>query len=126
MAEAIINARLNEDWQTFSAGTQLTGCDHRKTEQALVEIGIQNVDRSKHLDECRQTSFTKVVSLCDAAAGECPLWIGACRRVHIGFLDPAKARGTEDAIMHAFRNVRDDIAIQIHLAQIHLALNNLN
>ncbi len=43
-----------------------------------------------------------------------------------GFPDPAKATGTEDEIMRAFRNVRDDIANQIHLAQIPLALNNLN
>jgi len=28
MAEAIISARLNEDWQAFSAGTKLTGYVH--------------------------------------------------------------------------------------------------
>ena len=43
-----------------------------------------------------------------------------------GFQDPAKATGTEDEIIRAFRNVRDDIAIQIHLAQIPLGLINLN
>jgi arsenate reductase len=50
--------------------------------------------------------------------------VGAGRRVHIGFPDPAKATGTEDEIMRAFRNVRNDIANQIPLAQIPLVLNN--
>jgi len=86
-----------------------------------MEIGIQHVGRSKHLDEYRQTSFTKVVTICDAPAGECQLWIEASCRVHIGFPDTATATGNEHEIMHAFRNVREDIAIQIHLAQINLA-----
>jgi len=43
-----------------------------------------------------------------------------------GFPDPAKAMGTEDEIMRAFRIVRDDIANQRNLAQIPLALNNIN
>jgi hypothetical protein len=43
-----------------------------------------------------------------------------------GFPDPAKATGTEGKVMRAFRNVWDDIANQIHLAQIPLVLNNYN
>ena len=108
MAEAIINARLNEDWQAFSAGIQPAGYAHPYVIQVLREIGIRHVGRSKHLDEYRQTQFDKVVTVCDAAAEECPLWIGVDRRVHIGFPDPAKAMGTKDEIMRGFRNVRDD------------------
>jgi arsenate reductase len=121
MAEAIVNARLNEDWQAFSAGTKPAGFVHPYAIQVLREIGIRHVGRSKHLDEYRQTPFDKVITVCDAAAEECPLWLGVGRRVHIGFPDPATATGNEHEIMHAFRNVREDIAIQIHLAQINLA-----
>jgi len=96
-----------------------------------MEIGIHYVGHSKNLDEYRQTPFDKVITVCDAAAEERPLWLGVGRRVHIGFPDPAKATGTEDEIIRAFRNVRDDNAnqknlAQIPLAQIPLELNNLN
>jgi arsenate reductase len=110
MAEAIINARLNEDWQAFSAGTKHAGYVHPYAIQLLLEIGIRHEGRSKHLDEYRQTSFDRVVTVCGMAAEDCPLWIGVGRRVLIGFPGPAKATGTEDEIMRAFRNVRDDIA----------------
>lgn len=35
--------------------------------------------------------------------------IGAVKRVHHNFPDPAKATGTEEEIMFAFRSVRDEI-----------------
>ncbi|MFC2055552.1 arsenate reductase ArsC, partial [Chloroflexota bacterium] len=113
MAEAIVNARMNEDWQAFSAGTVPAGYVHPYAIQALAEIGIRHAGRSKHLDEYRPTRFDQVVTVCDAAAEECPLWLGTGRRIHLGFPDPAKATGTEDEIMRAFRSLRDDIANQI-------------
>lgn len=120
MAEAIVNARMSEDWQAFSAGTKPAGYVHPYAIQALAEIGISHPGRSKHLDEYRQTRFDQVVTVCDEAAEECPLWLGAGRRIHLGFPDPAKATGTEDEIMRAFRSVRDDIANQVPLL-----LNNI-
>ncbi|MFC2043327.1 arsenate reductase ArsC [Chloroflexota bacterium] len=115
MAEAIVNANMNEDWQAFSAGTKPAGAVHPYAIQALAEIGIRHVGRSKHLDEYRQTRFDQVVTVCDEAAEECPLWLGTVRRIDLGFPDPAKVTGTEDEIMRAFRNVRDDIANRIPL-----------
>ena len=40
MAEAIINARLNEDWQTFSAGTKPAGFVHPYAIQVLMELAF--------------------------------------------------------------------------------------
>jgi arsenate reductase len=48
-----------------------------------------------------------------SAAEECPLWLGRGRRVHLGFPDPAKATGSEEEVMAAFRRVRNDMATQI-------------
>ena len=112
MAEAIVNARLGEVWEAYSAGTQPAGYVHPLASAALAEIGIQHEGRSKHADEYRAVPFDLVVTVCDDAAENCPVWLGQGKRLHLGIPDPAKATGTDDEIMAAFRRVRDDIARQ--------------
>jgi arsenate reductase len=105
MAEAIVNARLSGQWEAVSAGTKPAGYTHPKAIAALAEIGIQHEGRSKLADEFRGTEFDLVVTVCDSAAEECPVWLGKGKRVHHSFFDPAK---TDD--MSDFRIVRDEIA----------------
>ncbi len=52
-------------------------------------------------------------TVCDAAAEECPVWLGQGRRVHHSFPDPARASGAEAEIMQEFRTVRNAIAHDI-------------
>jgi len=113
MAEAIVTARYAGKWEASSAGTWPTGKVDPRALQALREIGIEHQGRSKHVDEMRELSFDLVVTVCDSAAEECPLWLGTGNRVHLNFPDPAKARGSEAEVMTAFRNVRDDIATNV-------------
>jgi arsenate reductase (thioredoxin) len=108
MAEAIVNARLGDRWEASSAGTKPLGYVHPKALEALHQIGINHNGRSKSVDEFRGADFDLVVTLCDSAAEECPVWIGKGKRVHQGFPDPAE---TYD--MRVFRKVRDDIARDI-------------
>ncbi len=109
MAEAIVNARLSDEWHAVSAGTKPAGYVHPKALAVLSEIGIQHEGRSKHADEFRNTDFDLVVTVCDSAAEECPVWIGKGKSTHHSFPDPARAQGTEDELMDAFRSVRDEI-----------------
>ncbi len=104
MAEAIINARLGDSWQAVSAGTQPAGYVHPKALAALSEIGIRHEGRSKRPDEFRDVDFDLVVTVCDSAAEECPIWLGKGKKIHHSFFDPAM---TDD--MNDFRAVRDDI-----------------
>lgn len=120
MAEAIVNARLGDAWEAVSAGTQPAGYVHPLALQVLAEIGIEHQGRSKSADEFRQTPFDLVVTVCDDAAENCPVWLpapagaatpgGRGKRVHLGFPDPAKAQGTDEEVLATFRSVRDDIA----------------
>ena len=52
-----------------------------------------------------------IMSLHFAAGSMKPalLYIGGTKKTHIGFDDPAAAKGTEDDIMRDFRRVRDEI-----------------
>ena len=109
MAEAIVNARLGDTWQAFSAGTKPIGYVHPKVVAALSEIGIQHSGRSKPADEYREVDFDVVVTVCDSAAEECPVWIGKGKRNHHSFPDPAKAQGSDEEVMNVFRSVRDNI-----------------
>lgn len=113
MAEAIVNAYLGETWQAFSAGTRPVGFIHPLTLRTLKEIGIVHKGRSKSLDEFRDVPFDLVVTVCDSAAEECPLWLGQGKRIHMDFPDPAKAGGTEEEMIDAFRSVRDNIKDQV-------------
>lgn len=105
MAEAIVNARLGASWEAVSAGTRPAGYVHPKALAALAEIGIQHTGRSKLADEFQGVAFDLVVTVCDSAAEDCPLWLGKGRKIHHSFPDPAK---TDD--LNDFRAVRDEIA----------------
>jgi len=104
IAEAIVNSRLGKSWQAFSAGTKPAGYVHPKALSALSEIGINHSGTSKTADEFRDTDFDLVVTVCDSAAEECPIWLGKGNRVHHSFPDPAATDNMDD-----FRKVRDNI-----------------
>jgi len=108
MAEAIVNYRLGNTWEAVSAGTKPTGSVHPKALAALAEIGIQHQGHSKSVNEFRDVDFDLVVTVCDSAAEECPLWLGKGKRVHHSFPDPAKTNDMND-----FRKVRDGMEREI-------------
>lgn len=105
MAEAIVNARMGDEWQAVSAGTKPAGYIHPKALEALTEIGIQHTGSSKRAEEFQGVDFDLVITVCDSAAEECPVWLGKGKRIHHSFFDPAT---TDD--MNDFRMVRDEIA----------------
>lgn len=113
MAEAIVNARLGDSWEAASAGTHPQGYVHPLALRALEEIGIHHEGRSKSADEFKDADLDLVVTVCDSAAAECPVWLGKGKRVHRGFMDPFKAQGTDEAKMMVYREVRDSIAREI-------------
>jgi len=108
MAEAIINAKFPTEWQAFSAGTKPAGFVHPKALSALEEVGIIHEGRSKNFMEFLEVDFDLVITVCDSAAEECPIWFGQGKRLHHGFPDPAVTDDIQD-----FRAVRDAIRCEI-------------
>lgn len=113
IAEAIVNARMGDDWQAVSAGVQPAGFVHPLAVAALAELDISHQGHSKHTDEFRNVVFDLVITVCDDAAEKCPVWLGPGRRAHLGFPDPAQATGSDEEILTVFRQVRDEIAGQV-------------
>ena len=114
MAEGLVNHYLGDEWRAYSAGTNPAGYVHPLAVQAMAELQIDiSRQRSKSVDEFRATEFDVVATVCDAAAENCPVWLGNGHRVHIGFQDPARATGSDEERLAVFRQVRDEIRRQM-------------
>jgi arsenate reductase len=126
MAEGLANHYLGEKWEAYSAGTRPAGYVHPLAIQAMLERGINiSGQRSKSVDEFQGTPFDLVVTVCDDAAENCPVWLGPGRRVHLGFPDPARAQGSRRRMLAVFRRVCDGMYEQIvgYLEGVHVDAN---
>ncbi len=114
MAEGLINHELGDSWRADSAGTRPSGYVHPLAIRAMAEIGIDlGSNRSKSTEDLRGVAYDRVITVCDSAAEDCPVWLGEGKTTHIPFVDPATASGTEAEQMAVFRQVRDEIGDQI-------------
>ena len=114
MAEGLVNHHLPDRWHAHSAGTSPAGSVHPFAVQVMAELGIDiSAHRPKPADEFRGVELDLVVTLCDEAAEECPVWLGRGRTYHLGFPDPARASGSDDERLAEFRRVRDDLLREV-------------
>jgi len=114
MAEGLVNHFLGDRWEAHSAGTAPTGHVHPLATQAMAELGIDiSHQRSKSVDEFREAEFDLVITVCDQAAQNCPLWLGPGQVKHMGFPDPATAIGSETERLKVFRQVRDGLRQEV-------------
>jgi arsenate reductase len=113
MAERFLES-LDSGLEVFSAGTKPASKVHPKAIQVMKEIGIDlSSHKAKHVDLFLADSFDYVITVCDHAKETCPVFLGKVQhRLHIGFDDPAEAKGTEEEILAEFRRVRDEIRNQ--------------
>jgi arsenate reductase len=74
----------------------------------MAELGLDiRHHRSKSVDDLAGEQFDLVITVCDQAQQQCPIFPGETEVMHVGFPDPAKTTGTEAEILAAFRQVRD-------------------
>ncbi len=91
VAEGLLRARAGDRFEVMRA------------------IGIDiRAARSKHMREFFGQSFDVVLTVCDNAAENCPVFSGPGVRHHHNFADPATF--PEDEQIAVFRRVRDEIA----------------
>jgi len=92
-------------FESFSAGSFPTGKVNPYAVEVLKEV--YNIDatdaRSKSWEEFNDVHFDFVITVCDNARESCPIWPGQPVVAHWGMEDPAEATGSDDQILHVFR-----------------------
>ena len=113
MAEGLLRHLGGTRYEVFSAGTKPAGVNPLAIE-AMREVGIDiSTQRSKSVAEFAGQEFAAVITVCDNAAEECPIFPGAPQRAHWSLPDPAAVSGTEQEKLGAFRKVRDELERRI-------------
>jgi arsenate reductase len=110
MAEGFLRS-FDNNLEVYSAGTKAEGKVNPYAVKAMAEIGIDiSMQLPESVDKYLDQHFDYVITVCDGAKESCPVFTGDVKhRMHIGFEDPAAARGTEEQIMPVYSKVRDEI-----------------
>jgi arsenate reductase len=109
MAEALARLDHGGALEVVSAGSRPAGGVHPDAVVVLAEIGSNIAGaRSKSAAEYRDQSFDAVITVCDAAALDCPSWPGAKRIIHWSIEDPSFEPDPAKRI-ERFRQTRDDL-----------------
>jgi arsenate reductase len=112
MAEAWTRALKGDVIEPFSAGIEAHGLNPLAV-QVMAEVGIDiSTHRSKLVWEILPLGPDYVITICDNARQQCPVFPGRAKLVHRGFADPpllaAHARTEQEVLAH-YRSVRDEI-----------------
>ena len=101
--------KLNID--IYSAGVKAEGLN-KKAVLVMKEIGI---DISQHtsntIDDFNNIEFSHIITVCDHANENCPVYLKKTHFTHHNFLDPSKIIGEPHLIDKAYEKCRDDIEI---------------
>jgi arsenate reductase len=109
----------------YSAGIETHGVNPRAIEIMKAD-GIDIAHHtSNHINEYNDINFSYVITVCDNAKENCPYFPSDAKLFHYNFPDPAKATGTEEEIMEAFKKVSAMIKkyCELFVAE---NLNNIN
>lgn len=110
MAEGFLKS-FNKNLEVYSAGTNPAKEVNPNTIKVMNEAGIDISSQfPKDVNKFTGESFDYVVTVCDNAKESCPVFTGKVKNtIHIGFVDPADAKGTPEEILNEYREVRDEI-----------------
>lgn len=115
MAEALLREKGGPAYDARSAGTEPSEV-RPLTLHVLEEAGVATEGlRSKSVGEFMGRQFDFVITVCDSARQNCPVFPGEGDRFHWGYPDPSAATGTEDERLATFRRVFTAIGQRIDL-----------
>lgn len=109
IAEGFIRHYFGKSVHVYSAGIETHGVNPRAI-ATMAEIGIDiSKHTSNHVDEYLDIPFDLILTVCDHAAEQCPVFPSKAHRLHENFPDPAKVQGSNEEIEAAFRSTRNQI-----------------
>ncbi len=90
MAEALLNAKLGYCVEAYSSGIESCGQVNPQVQALLERKGYwRQAYHSKTIETFMQDSFDLVVTVCDHANENCPIFPNALKVIHVGFEDPS-------------------------------------
>ncbi len=109
MAEAYLNHYANGKALVYSAGIETHGVNPLAI-KVLKEDGIDiSQNTSNNIEEYKDIEFDYVITVCDNAKEQCPIFPSHAMRFHQNFPYPARVRGNSELIFEEFRSVRNKI-----------------
>jgi arsenate reductase (thioredoxin) len=110
MAEGVLRS-IDPSLEIHSAGTRPEKEVNPNAVVVMKEIGIDiSGHRPELVDQFTDEAFDFVITVCDNAKESCPVFAGKVgKRIHMGFKDPADARGTKEEVLAVYRKIRDQI-----------------
>lgn len=113
MAEGLLRYIAGDRFEVESAGVAPSSV-RAEAISVMKELGIDiSGHRSKSVDEFSRQEFDIIITVCDNANENCPVFPGSAERIHWGFDDPAAVTGDEETREAAFRSVRDQIRTRL-------------
>ena len=112
MAHGILQS-LDHKLNVHSAGTHPAAMVHPLAIQVVSELGLDiSMHQPKVVDTYLSETWDYVITVCGGANESCPAFLGSVKnRIHIGFEDPAEAKGTAEEILNEFRIIRNQILV---------------
>lgn len=90
MAEALINDRLGACVKAYSSGVKASAQVNSDAQKLLKRQGLWRDEyHSKTIDTVLSLPFDLVVTVCDHAKENCPIFPKALKTLHVGFDDPS-------------------------------------
>jgi len=109
MAEGLLQHDGGKNFAVESAGLEPTFVRTEAIE-VMRELGIDiSGQRSKSIDKFLGQPFDYVITVCDNANQNCPLFPAATHRIHWSVEDPAAVTGDLQTRLGAFRAARDEL-----------------
>jgi len=112
MAEGFLKA-FDDFIDVYSAGTKPETKVNPIAVKVMREMGIDiSKNKPESVEKYISQSFDYVITVCDGAKEICPVFTGKVKnQLHIGFEDPADAKGTEKEVLPVYRRIRDEILV---------------
>lgn len=117
-------SQMAEGWARFLGGERLgvesAGIEaHGKNPRAIAVMAEAGIDiagqESSIVSDAMMNRADIVVTVCGHADEQCPVLPPGVEKIHWPLSDPAKATGTEEQVMSAFRETRDEVERRVRL-----------
>jgi arsenate reductase len=114
MAEAILRELGGNDFEVYSAGTDIASEVNPYAIEVLreIEVSVEGL-YPKKVKSFTGRKFDLVITVCDDAKQQCPHFPEAKQMLHWSLEDPAAYQGSHFDILTKFRETRDEIESRI-------------